>query len=590
MSTSMLSAGVSVNIMDFSDYVRDSSVSTVGMVGGAKRGPTGPTYITSPEQAIKMFGTPTLKDFGIFSLLAYLTKGDKIYYNRIVKQPSNATAGDRTVDKFLFSSLTKASTSNGTKIELKNKSGSPDHYTVKITPKTGDAEDYDDVTAEDIETKINGVSKIVTVRVNPDKDVHFEEKTLELSGGSAGCSYAKTDTDPTINFVSKYYDSTLDKCKIVFSEKTFLDTIDYALIDQDGNVLESYPGLSLKTTELNYVESYITNNSSYITCDVVDGQDVSTISGKTYILKGGSDGVSELGVDDYIKGIDAFSNPETTDIDTLVVPGQTNPAIILKGISVCESRQDALYIVDTPFGLNVQQVVDWSNCQKSYKQPDSSIYNTCYAAIYYPWVQIYSEFHKKYVWLPPSGYVAAQFAYNDKVAEPWFAPAGLKRGLINTVVGIEYSPTQGERDLLYGNTNVVNPIINFRQRGVVIWGQKTTQRRASALDRVNVVRLVNYLKKIITNSTYDFVFDPNDSYLWQKWTDMIEYKLLAIKAKRGLYDLKVVMDDTTVTVDDIENNRMPGKIMIKPTKTAEFIPLDFMIMSYGAKFSDDDNL
>ena len=207
--------------------------------------------------------------------------------------------------------------------------------------------------------------------------------------------------------------------------------------------------------------------------------------------------------------------------------------------------------------------------------------------MYWSWLQVTDPYSGQDIWLPPSGYVASQIAYSDKVAEPWFAPAGLNRGKLNTPIAIEYNPNKGERDMLYGNKNIVNPIVNYKGQGLTIWGQRTCQRKPSALDRVNVRRLTNYLKKVIAASTEYYVFEPNDEYCWQKWVDMVEPKLAAIKAKRGVYDYRVIMDSTTVTTDDINNNRMPGKLMYKPTKTAEFIPLDFMIMPTGATFEEE---
>ena len=150
-------------------------------------------------------------------------------------------------------------------------------------------------------------------------------------------------------------------------------------------------------------------------------------------------------------------------------------------------------------------------------------------------------------------------------------------------IGLELNPTKGERDAVYGNRNVVNPLTNFLSNGITIWGQKTMQRKPSSLDRVNVRRLMNYLKKTIGLSTRYFVFEQNIESTWERWRTMVEPILSDIRTQGGLYDYKIEVEPTA---DDIENSRMPVSVSIKPTKTAEFIPLTFNIMPYAASFDE----
>jgi phage tail sheath protein FI len=581
MASNMLSPGVKVTISDFSDYVAQASTSTIGIVGGARRGPLGPTLITSRAQALKTYGNPSTKDYGIYSLLAALENSESVYYNRVIKTASKASAGDPDSDLLLFYGLDTSTTYNGAEITI---TGTVDSFS--ITVKLGDTtENYTNLTKENVATSINGKSEILTVEVNAASDARFKTDNYELSGGASGAKFATVSSDG-IDFVSKNYDSTINGYTVKFSEADFLGSFTYDLVDQKGTVVEELTDLSTNADDNRYFETYINNNSEYINC-TYESSSNTTVTGKDYKLSGGADGIDGLTSAEIIKGLDQFSSTESYDIDIICAPGWSDPAVISEGVSICEDRQDALYIIDPPFGLKAQQVVDWSNAQGDYQRPNASAYNSSYAAIYWPWVEIYDTFTDSYLWLPPSGYVASQMAYSDNVGEPWFAPAGLNRGKLTTPVDIEYNPTKGERDILYGNRNVVNPIINYRGSGLVIWGQKTTQRKTSALDRVNVRRLVNYIKKIITASTMYYVFEPNDEYCWQKWVDMVDPTLSAIKSRRGVYDYKIIMDETTVTADDIENSRMPGIIMFKPTKASEFIPLDFQIMPYSANFSEE---
>lgn len=581
MASNMLSPGVQVTEMDFSDYVTEASTSVIGLVGGARKGSLDPTLVTSVAEAIKKYGDPTMKDYGIYSLLAALSNADQVYYKRVVKLASKASAGDPDVDKLVFYSLTEDSKFNDTKITV---TGTEAKFSVTV--ELGDtSETYADLTLATAPTSINGKSKLVTIEIN--NSGKFNASVMKMSGGAIGAAYATTPSSNPIVFTSKTYDSTLNGCSVKLSTPDFLGNFIMRLVDKKGNVLEELNNLSTDPTDDRFIETYITNGSAYLNCEYNEA-DESTITDKSYELSGGTDGIDGLSRTEIIDGLDAYSNPETIDIDILAVPGWSDAAVLAKGIKVAEERQDCFFLIDPPFGLTAQQVADWSNCQGAYIQPGVTAFDTSYAGIYWPWVQIYDTYTSQYIWLPPSGYVASQIAYSDSISEPWFAPAGITRGKLTTPVGIEYSPTKGERDLLYGNRNVVNSLINYKGSGLVIWGQKTTQRKSSSLDRVNVRRLVNYLKKIIAASTAYYVFDPNDEYSWQKWVDMVEPRLAAIKSKRGVYEYKIIMDSTTVTEDDINNNRMPGTIMFKPTKTAEFIPLSFMIMPYGASFDEKE--
>ena len=203
------------------------------------------------------------------------------------------------------------------------------------------------------------------------------------------------------------------------------------------------------------------------------------------------------------------------------------------------------------------------------------------SAIYWPWIKVSDSFTSKDTWLPPSGFISSVYAYNDSVGYPWTAPAGLNRGMIPNAIDIEMSATQGERDALYGNRNCINPIVNFISTGIVVWGQKTTQREKTALDRVNVRRLLNYLKRYIGNKTRYFVFEQNVDATWERWKTIVEPILAKAKNANGIYDYKITLDATD---EDFENNRMPITIYIKPVKSAEFISLNFNIQPYSASF------
>jgi uncharacterized protein len=250
-------------------------------------------------------------------------------------------------------------------------------------------------------------------------------------------------------------------------------------------------------------------------------------------------------------------------------------------MAVCAQRGDAMCIVDPPFGLNVDEVIDWHN-GVGYGH---AAFNSSFGALYWPWIKVLDPYNRKKVWLPPSGFVLGQIAYTDNVTQPWFAPAGLNRGHIIQALEIEYSPTLGERDFLYGNGNAVNPIVNFTRLGIHIWGNRTLQRKPTALDRVNVRRMVLYAEKVISTSIKFLVFEPNDEITWKRFIDLVDPTMEFIRATRGLYDFRVICDESTNPPSQIDQNTMLGKVLVKPTKSAEVIIVDFTLLSTGAEFS-----
>lgn len=585
----LLSPGVQVNEVDFSDYVAASASCIVGMVGGARRGPLTPTLVTSQEEFLKLFGTPSTKEYGAYSALEALTQVSQLYYQRVVHTPTTAKAGEHGVDKLIFTAIKAGTSMNDITIDITYTSDS--NFTIKIYKEADEVlETYESLSTDPasdsfVGTKINGESDYVTVILSAEGTL--ATKKFTLSGGTDGATYGTAGgSDKAFSIKTKYLDSTLNYCLVKFTQPDAFGYFDMYIYNEDrSQVIEQLKDLSLDPDDERYVDVVVQSGSNHIEViynkdSVAEGEDISSVE---YIIMGGTDSTENPNKFDVIAGLEAFANPEVIDINLLAAPGWYDEEVVKAGLKVCEDRGDSLFITATPFGLTPQQANDWANGTGEFAA-DHDAYDSSYGALYYPWVQVSDSYTRKNVWLPPEGPVLAQIAYNDRVGQPWFAPAGLNRGLMARPIAVEYSATKGERDAIYGNRNIVNPIINYMGSGIVIWGQKTMQRKATALDRVNVRRLMNYIKKIISASTSYYVFEPNDSYSWNKWIDMVEPKLENIKNLRGLYEYKVQMNPTA---SEIENNIMPGTIWVKPTKTAEFIPLNFMIAPYGASFEEE---
>jgi phage tail sheath protein FI len=212
----------------------------------------------------------------------------------------------------------------------------------------------------------------------------------------------------------------------------------------------------------------------------------------------------------------------------------------------------------------------------------ANLLDTNYAAGYYPWVRVLDDLTGTFIWAPPSVVLPEVYKYSDNVGAEWFAPAGLNRGGIPGAIGVKTRLTQAQRDTLYESK--VNPIAQFPGQGICVWGQKTLQRRASALDRVNVRRLLITVKKYIASSARYLVFEQNTEATRTRFLNIVNPYLAAIQQNSGLTAFRVIMDETNNTPDIIDRNILQGAIYLQPTRTAEFIKLDFNILPTGASF------
>jgi hypothetical protein len=279
----------------------------------------------------------------------------------------------------------------------------------------------------------------------------------------------------------------------------------------------------------------------------------------------------------YTDAFNLLANKDDYRFNLITAPGlvydnATHATPLNTLISNIENRGDAIVILDPKnYGSTVTGAVSTA------ASLDSS-----YAASYWPWVQITDPDSSQLAWVPASTMIPGVFAYNDRVSEAWFAPAGINRGGLGTVRQAERKLTQANRDELY--TGKINPIATFPNRGVVVFGQKTLQTKASALDRVNVRRLLIELKSYISQVSDNLVFEQNTAATRNQFLSQVNPYLESVQQRQGLYAFKVVMDDSNNTPDVIDRNQLVGAIYIQPTKTAEFIYLDFNILPTGATF------
>ena len=268
-----------------------------------------------------------------------------------------------------------------------------------------------------------------------------------------------------------------------------------------------------------------------------------------------------------------MSEQANTSIHLLAIPGIRAEEITTYTLQKVEERFDAFYIMDgSRWGASV------SNAVSNVAGVDNN-----YVATYFPWVRILNPGGGAQIWVPPSVVMAGAYANNDDIGQEWFAPAGLNRGLI-AAQDVKKILTHTDRDELYDGR--VNPIASFPQQGIVAFGQKTLQSRPSALDRVNVRRMMLHVKKGISRIASTLLFDQNVDVTWKRFSGQANAFLADVQSQLGLTEYRVVLDETTTTPDLADRNTMYAKVFLKPARSIEFIAVDFVIQKTGASFDD----
>ena len=394
--------------------------------------------------------------------------------------------------------------------------------------------------------------------------------------GDSYNTIAGTESDPYLTFSGEYP----PKSKYVYVSNV-KDTIDY--LDENGNITLNSASASLPGIGSG---SFVGGTNGWAGFDGLGnfshdaGNSSATYNFNENIgahSQGFSPATDARGKTAYNKALNLLSNQDEYDINMILLPGleQTDHnAVIDKAITVCEDRGDCFVIADpVAHGKTITNATD-----------EAKDYDSNYAAMYWPWVQIPDNQLGKNVWVPPSVVMGGIYSFNDTVAHPWFAPAGLNRGGIDVAIQAERKLTHSNRDTLYDAH--INPIATFPGQGVTVWGQKTLQKKASALDRVNVRRLLIKVKKFIASSSRFLVFEQNNASTRRRFLNIVNPFLEQVQSNSGLTAFRVVMDESNNTPDVVDRNILYGQIFVQPTRTAEFIVLDFTVQPTGATFPE----
>ena len=564
MAETLISAGVLARENDQSFITQGPITVGAAIIGPTVKGPVEvPTVVTSYSQYQNVFGTTLTSGSGVYtyftSIAAYNyfnNGGESLLVSRVTSGSfSSADAilyGEGTTAAVTFETLAEGTLMNST--SSLNSDGSMDSGSI------------DNIRWEVVNS--NSGSGTFDLLVRRGNDNTTEKSVLE--------TWTDLSLDPlSTNYVSK---------RIGDQSFTYAaDGTSYYL-----QTVGSYPVASkyLRVSAVNSpTPNYLDNTGTAKTA--FTGSIPLAASGGFEDAVGGVmgganfydtiDSANTQGVvgADYANMINLLSNMDDYKFNILLTPGLYNADYTSQAtslISNTQSRGDNLYILDlVKYGQTVTAVTGQAKSR-----------NTSYAASYWPWVQIIDPDTGSQVWVPASTVMGGVFAYNDAVSDPWFAPAGINRGGLGQVVRPERKLAQATRDTLY--TSKVNPIASFPGTGVVVYGQKTLQTRASALDRVNVRRLLITMKSYISQVAQNLVFEQNSIATRNNFLAQVNPYMEGIQQRQGLYAFKVVMDDSNNTADVIDRNQLIGQIYVQPTRTAEFIYLDFNITPTGVAF------
>ena len=609
-----LSPGIQTREVDFSYYVKHLSTSSAAMVGVAERGPINkPVILTSWEQFVTRFGPYIQAGYLAYAGRAFFDNGGSVLYvNRIAhlsdptdrnsltaatsevtfwdrrRVPASLGTGTAGVDLIRWVAHGASAWGNTIQVELVGAgtnmplSVNVAGRKIQVNLETDKAEAVISTAAEvvaaltaspetkqlvHVSTQDNGiVQPVAETNLAGGVDSHHTLRVSAAKEGRWGDALAvriedgARDPDARFNLVVIY----------------------------KGEDVEVFEDLTMDESASNHVELAVNGRSEFIRV-----KDLSPSSGTaegrpqvgTFYFYNGDDGLAGLTDADYIGDPSAhtgfYAFDEIDSLNLLMAPGVTTAAVIHGGIAYAEKRKDLMFLAEAPLHLEPQEAVEFRRGQGMYSH---AAFNSSYGALYYPWLEVQDPMSGKPKRIPPSGAVAGCFAKSDRKAGVWHAPAGIDRGRIVGALALGYPSSRGERDVLYPEG--VNAIVSFPDTGIHVWGQKTLQSQPSALDRVNVRRLMIYIEEAVAESSRFVVFEPNNPQTWRSLVRLIHPFLGELRGKGGLVDFAVQCDEETNTPVAIDRNQLVARIFVKPTRTAEFIELNFVLTATGADFRE----
>jgi hypothetical protein len=586
MAETIVSPGVLAIENDQSFITQQPVQAGAAIIGPTVKGKIGiPTLVTTYSQYSNIFGTTFLSGSQTYSYLTSISAynyfnsgGTSLLVTRVV---SGSTTTDWTPATSSFISASA------------HAAGSPYNTNVFVLETLSEGEMLNSVGP----TGSNG-----TLLSGSANNYRWQVVSPDSTSGTFTLLIRQgNDTDTTPSILETWNNLSLDPFASNYIEKVIGNQTETVAYDSSTNeyyiqLTGSYPNLSsyvrvkqVNQTTPNYFDN-VGNPKNEFTGSLPlvssgsfgngKGKNIPTGIAGAYYENISNTNIQGLSSSAYVQSISLLANKDAYNYNFITTPGligdSTNYAthypVVRQLITMVQERGDAMAIVDI-VGYNSNIIPVTTNAAN---------FDTSYAAAYWPWCKTIDPNSGTQVWVPASTMVPSVYAFNDNVAAPWFAPAGINRGILTTVTQTERVLTQANRDLLYQKN--VNPIATFPNTGVVVFGQKTLQKKKSALDRVNVRRLLIELKNYISQVADTFVFEQNDSVTRNNFLGIVNPYLATVQQRQGLTAFRVIMDETNNPPSVVDNNQLVGQIYLQPTRTVEFILLDFNILPTGATF------
>ncbi len=566
MSETLLSPGVLAQESDRSLITKQAQVVGAAIVGPTAKGPLTPTVVTSMSEYSAIYGGGITSGSFPYSYLTTISAnnyfsqgGQSLLVQRVVSgsfTPASSTAYsilNPASASFVLSTISEGVLMNSSGSENASgslASGSADNIRWEITNVNTGSGTFNLVVRQGNDTTKN---KIILETFNGLSLDPLSSNYIEKAIGNTVYNIRNEGTDYYVQPSGSYS----NKSNYIVVSSVTLKTPNY--LNSDGSIKSEF------TSSLPLVGSGsfsgATGNQYYGTALFNENISATNVQG--------------VNPNDYTASLYLLTNTNDYKFNLITTPGlnaTTHASAVNALVTVAETRQDCLAVVDLEdYGATVADVT-----------AAAAGINSSYAAAYWPWLQTIDPNSGQVIWVPASTMIPGMFAFSDKTTEPWFAPAGTQRGALGNVIQAERKLTAGNKDSLYVNN--INPIATIPQTGVVVFGQKTLQKQETALNRVNVRRLLIELKSFISQIGSTLVFEQNTTATRNLFLSQVNPYLESVQQRQGLYAFNVKMDDENNNASTIDRNELVGQITIQPTKTAEFILLNFTIDPTGTSF------
>lgn len=595
-----VSPGINVSEIDLSTVVPAVATTEGAIAGVFNWGPVKQrVLVTSENDLVQRFGPPTNDNAETFFTAAdFLAYGNKLY---VVRAASSSAYNAGTSSAQISNETQALEITTGEELIARYPGTLGNSLTISVCPSEAaysETANGFSISVGDSSATLIDVAKVAVgdkIRVGSNS-IGFQ--VLEVA--SANTTHVKftgfyTLSEDLINVsVTRYWANYNN-----VSKAPSANAIHIAVIDKDGKisgvagtVLEVFEDVSVNTSakkddgSTNYYKNIINNTSKYVWATGVNynaSGDVSYTS-----LTNGANGSKEstITLGDIARGYDLFASAEDVDISIILqgkaCHGTANTGVANYIISnICETRKDCVVFISPERDTVVDNAGSEVDAVVAFRD---AIVSSSYAFIDSGYKYRYDKYNDVYRYTPLNGDIAGLAVRTDEVRDPWWSPAGYNRGNIKNVIRLAFNPNKGQRDVLYGKD--VNPVITQPGQGTLLFGDKTALGKSSAFDRINVRRLFIVLEKAIARAARTTLFEFNDSFTRAQFRNLVEPFLRDVQGRRGIYDFRVVCDDTNNTAEVIDRNEFRGDIYIKPAKSINYIQLNFVAVRTGVAFEE----